>query len=157
VNENLTAVGPPQWTEADLKLARATQLNFRDPSRRAAVSADTPALSARIEPLADTPTKGASSTDVGDISWFVPVGNLMVASYGYGLPTHSWPVAAASGSSIGDKALLVAAKTLAGSAIDLYRDGARLQRVREDFRKARGDAPWQTLIPAGQQAPKAVR
>jgi aminobenzoyl-glutamate utilization protein B len=157
VHENLTAIGPPQWSEADLLLARATQTNFVDPSRHGPPNADTPALSARIEPLMDKPLKGASSSDVGDISWFVPVANLMVAAYGFGLPTHTWPVVAATGSPIGDKALVVAAKTIAASAIDLYTDPARLERVRVDFKRARGDAPWQTLIPEGQRAPIAVR
>ena len=157
IHDNLTAVGPPQWTEAELQFARATQTNFGDPSRRGPMKDATPALSARIEPLADTPGRSASSTDVGDVSWYVPVANLMVAAYGYGLPTHSWPVSAATGSSIGNKALLIAAKTIAASAIDLYQDPARLQRVREDFKRVRGDAPWQTLIPEGQKAPARVR
>ncbi len=157
VHENLTAVGPPQWSEAELRLARATQMNFADPSRRGPLEAGTPALSARIEPQMDKLAKGASSSDVGDISWFVPVANLMVAAYGFGLPTHTWPVAAATGSSIGDKALVVAAKTIAASAIDLYTDPALLQRVREDHKRVRGDAPWETLIPAGQKAPVTIR
>ncbi len=157
VHDNLTAVGPPQWSDAELRLARATQTNFADPSRRGPLKEGTPALSARIEPLMDKPTKGASSTDVGDISWFVPVANLMIAAYGYDLPTHTWPVAAATGSSIGDKALVVAAKTIAASAIDLYTDPALLQRVRDDYKRARGEAPWETLIPAGQNAPATIR
>jgi aminobenzoyl-glutamate utilization protein B len=157
VHRNLLAVGPPRWTEEELRLARSTQTNFQDPSRRAPPKDGTPALAAGIEPLPTTPSKGASSSDVGDVSWFVPVANLFVASFGYGLPQHSWPVVAATGSSIGDKALLVAAKTIAASAIDLYRDPSLLRRVREDWRRARGDSPWQTLIPEGQAAPATVR
>ncbi len=157
VHTNLAAVGPPQWSEADLALARATQMNFSDPTRRGPPPPGTPALAAGIEPLSDTPIRGASSSDVGDVSWHVPVASLLVAAYGYGLPTHSWPVAAATGSSIGDKALLVAAKVIAASAVDLYRDPELLQRVREDYRRVRGDAPWQTLIPAGQVAPTSIR
>lgn len=157
VHENLEAVGAPRWSEAELRLARATQLNFSDPSRRGPPPEGTPALAPGIEPMPTAPGKGASSSDVGDVSWFVPVANLFVASFGYGLPQHSWPVVAATGSSIGDKALLVAAKTIASSAIELYRDPARLERVRADWRRARGDAPWQTLIPDGQKAPAAVR
>jgi aminobenzoyl-glutamate utilization protein B len=157
VHENLEAVGPPRWTEAELRLARATQLNFSDPSRRGPPPEGTPALAPGIEPMPTTPSKGAASSDVGDVSWFVPVANLFVASFGYGLPQHSWPVVAATGSSIGDKALLVAAKTIASSAIELYLDPARLERVRADWRRARGDAPWRTLIPEGQQAPASVR
>ena len=87
----------------------------------------------------------------------MPVGNVMVASYGYQLPTHSWPVVAATGSSIGNRALLVAAKAIAATAIDLYQDPALLSRVKADFVATRGERPWQTLIPAGQAAPAKVR
>ena len=156
VYSNLQEIGPPQWTESELEFARQTQLNFLDPSRNGRKAPEM-ALSSRIEPLPENPIRGSASTDVGDISWFVPVANVMVASYGYGLPTHSWPVVAATGSSIGNRALLLAAKTLVNSAIDLYTDQQLLDRVKADFRQTRGDQPWQTLIPEGQVAPARVR
>jgi aminobenzoyl-glutamate utilization protein B len=156
VHRNLTAIGPPAWSEQDLAFARATQRNFRDPGGTRYDQSPTP-LSDRVEPLSEVPIRGAASTDVGDVSWFVPVGNVMVAGYGYGLPTHSWPVAATMGTPIADRALLTAAKTIAASAIDLYLDPELLARVQADFRAARGEAPWQTLIPEGQVAPASVR
>ena len=155
-HENLTAVGAPVWNDQEIAFARATQLEFRDPSR-GATPADTPALATGIEPLADAPSPARASTDVGDISWFVPVGGLRVASYGYGLPTHSWPVVAATGTSIGTKALVTAAKTIAATAIDLYTDPKLLAAVKADWKQARGEAPFQTLIPENQRAPKQVR
>jgi aminobenzoyl-glutamate utilization protein B len=156
MHANLTAIGPPAWSEADLAFARATQENYAA-NALSQLPPDAPALHAEILPLPPEPIKGSASTDIGDISWFVPVGNVMVAGYGYGLPTHSWPVVAASGSSIGDRALVVAAKAIAATAIDLYRDPELLATVQADFKATRGDAPWQTLIPEGQQAPRKVR
>lgn len=155
VHRNLTAVGPPQWTEVERTFARKTQqvfATFQGKSYRNEV-----ALSSVIEPLAEQLSKPQASTDQGDISWFVPTGGLRVASYGYGLPIHSWPVVAATGTSIGSKALLVAGKSLAATAVDLYTDAALLQRVKADWQAARGDAPWKTLIPEDQQAPARVR
>ena len=126
-------------------------MEFQDPFGRAIGDDDTPALATHIEPLPDQPTPARASTDVGDISWFVPIGGLGVASYGQGLPTHSWPVVAATGTSIGTKALVTAAKTMTATAIDL------MARVKADWRASRGDAPFETLIPDGQPAPKSVR
>lgn len=156
MHENLSAIGPPDWSDAELAFARKTQQGFLAGQGKQ-LPADRPALHADILPLADEPIRGSASTDVGDISWFVPVGNVMVASYGYQLPTHSWPVVAATGSAIGNRALLVAAKAIAATAIDLYRDPEQLARVKADFAATRGDRPWQTLIPEGQGAPAKVK
>jgi len=156
-HKNLTAIGAPKWEKQELAFARTTQLEFQDPFGRAIGDDDTPALSMTIQPLADEPTPARASTDVGDISWFVPVGGLGVASYGYGLPTHSWPVVAATGTTIGTKALVTAAKTITATAIDLYTDPAFMARVKADWRESRGDAPFRTVIPEGQAAPASVR
>ncbi len=156
-HKNLTAIGAPKWEKQELAFARTTQLEFQDPFGRAIGDDDTPALSMTIQPLADEPTPARASTDVGDISWFVPVGGLGVASYGYGLPTHSWPVVAATGTTIGTKALVTAAKTITATAIDLYTDPVFMARVKADWRESRGDAPFRTVIPEGQAAPASVR
>ena len=155
-HKNLTAIGPPVWEEREVAFARTTQLEFQDPFGRT-ISDDTPALATIVEPLPDEATPARASTDVGDISWFVPVGGLRVASYGYGLPIHSWMVVAATGTSIGTKALVTAAKTITATAIDLYTDPDLMERVKADWRASRGDAPFQTIIPEGQAAPLSVK
>jgi aminobenzoyl-glutamate utilization protein B len=155
VHNNLTAVGPPKWDELERDFARKTQAAFGSNQGR---SYDNEiALHAAVEPLAERLSEPRASTDQADISWFVPTGGLRVAAFGYGLPIHSWPVVAATGTSIGTKALVVAGKALAATAVDLYTDPALLARVKADWRQTRGDAPWTTLIPEGQMAPATVR
>lgn len=154
--KNLTTVGIPKWDEKDLAFAASTQREFKDPFGFDYTKAGI-AMSPKIEPLADIPRKGDSSTDVGDISWFVPTVGFMVATYGYGLPTHSWPVAAAAGSPLGDKALVVAAKVIAATAIDLYTDPDLMTRTKKEFTNTKFALIWQTLIPEGQNAPASVR
>ena len=149
VHRNLQTAGAPTWTKRELAFARKTQEEF---GRIADI-----ALSAGVEPLPAQADPALASTDTADISWFVPTGGLRVASFGYGLPLHSWPVVAATGTSIGTKALVVAAKALAGTAVDLYSDPKLLARVKADFAETRGDEPWQTLIPEGQKAPNKIR
>ncbi len=155
-HKNLTAIGPPVWEETEVAFARTTQMEFQDPFGRT-ITDETPALATIVEPLPDEATPARASTDVGDISWYVPVGGLRVACYGYGLPIHSWMVVAATGTSIGTKALVTAAKTMAATAIDLYTDPELMERVKADWRESRGDAPFQTIIPEGQSAPLTVK
>ena len=150
-------LGQPQWTPTELAFAVTTQKEFKDPFGFDYTKAGI-ALSTKLEPLNDVfEPGGQASTDVADISWFVPVGGLTVASHGYGLPMHSWPVVAATGTSIGTKALATASKVLAATAIDLFTDPQLLAATKADFKKVREPLTWRTAIPEGQMAPKSVR
>ncbi len=149
LHRNLELVGAPHFSEEEKAFARQTQAplgrEFEKP------------LSEGIEPLPDVPGQSRGSTDTGDISWFVPVGRLRVASYSFGAPGHSWQIVACTGGSIGEKGMMVAAKTLAASAIELYTSSDLLQQVQADFKKIREPLNFLTLSPEGQQAPKAIR
>ncbi len=149
IHRNLELAGPPSFTEQEKAFARETQ----QPLGRVFDLA----LSETIEPLAAQPSQGLASTDVGDVSWTVPVGQLNVAAYTFGAPGHSWQIAACTGMSIGEKGMLVAAKTLAGTAIDLFESPALLEKARADFHAIRDPQTFLTLIPEGQVAPKAIR
>jgi aminobenzoyl-glutamate utilization protein B len=97
------------------------------------------------------------STDQGDLSWRVPTGSLMVASYAFGAPGHSWQVAAATGTAIGDKAMDVAARTLAATGFDLMTQPDLLEQARASFRQAREPLVFDSLLPADARAPTAIR
>ncbi len=149
LQRNLERVGAPSFTGEEKEFAAKTQADLpRKPEK---------ALSEEIEPLSDQPEQGMASTDVGDISWFVPVGQLAVASYTYGAPGHSWQIVACTGTTIGEKAMLVAAKSLAGAAVDLYASPELVRKAKEDFDGIRKPLQFVTLIPEGQKAPKTIR
>jgi aminobenzoyl-glutamate utilization protein B len=79
-----------------------------------------------------------SSTDVGDVSWVVPTAGFTTATWVPGTPAHSWQAVAAGGMSIGVKGMLVAAKTLALTAIELLTQPEIIQRARTEFEERRG-------------------
>ena len=149
IQRNLELVGAPRFTEEEQAFARRTQ----QPLDRAFDRA----LSEIIEPLEARPSQGVASTDVGEVSWVVPVGQLNVAAYTFGAPGHSWQIAACTGMSIGEKGMLVAAKTLAATAVELFESPALVDKARADFRVIRDPLEFTTLIPEGQLAPKAIR
>ncbi|MDX2225097.1 MAG: amidohydrolase [Rhodospirillaceae bacterium] len=156
IHKNFAAIGPPVWDETEVEFAATTQRNFKDPFGFDYSKAPY-TLHTGLKPLAETLGEGIASTDVGDVSWFVPTGGFTVAAMGHGLPMHSWPVVAATGTSIGTKAMMVAAKVIAATAVDLYTDPAALKRVKADFKTIREPLTWQTAIPDGQMAPVKVR
>src|SRR5206468_9339001 len=107
-------------------------------------------------PAKPYPAKGGS-TDVGDISWHVPTSGVGTVCFAAGSPGHSWQNVAAIGSPIGHKGMMVAAKVLALSAIDLLQNPKELEEARKDFQERMKDRKYTTRIPRGQKAPKSIR
>ena len=149
INDNLQAVGPPQFNDKEKAFARETQKDFASKADRA--------LFEGIEPVPEAPGQGMASTDQGDLSWYVPTGGLTVAAYAFGAPGHSWQVAASTGMSIGEKAMTVAAKTLAATGYDLLTQPALLEQARASFREIRDPLEFHSLLPDDAHAPTSIR
>jgi aminobenzoyl-glutamate utilization protein B len=148
INDNLQAIGPPLFDDNEKAFARETQKGLASIADRA--------LFEGINPVPAEPGQGMASTDQGDLSWHVPTGSLTVASYAYGAPGHSWQVAASTGTSIGEKAMTVAAKTLAATGFDLMTQPALLEQARASFREVRDPLEFRSLLPEDARAPKAI-
>jgi aminobenzoyl-glutamate utilization protein B len=148
VHENLDFVGAPKFTEEEKAFARKTQETL-SPKPEQALSED-------IEPLTEEPGQRASSTDLGDLSWHVPSGSLTVAAYSFGAPGHSWQVVACTGMSIGEKAMVVAAKALAATALDLMTNDSLLEEVRQSFHEVRDPLTFTTLLPEDARPPESL-
>jgi aminobenzoyl-glutamate utilization protein B len=153
VLRNFKKVGAPRFDEADLDLARQLQTAIRaDFGLKAAKP-----LNDTVEDLAAAPYQEAGSTDVGDISWHVPTSGLTTACFAAGSPGHSWQNVAAIGSPIGHKGMMVAAKVLALSTVDLLQDPVVLKGAKADLQTRLKDRKYTTIIPKGQKAPKSIR
>jgi len=110
--KNIEAVGMPQWSDDDQKLAKALQ---RD------IGAKEDGLRTKVEPLeepAKNPT-GGGSDDVGDISWNVPMVYLMYPANIPNMPGHSWPNAVSMATPIAHKGSIAGAKVQAMTALDV--------------------------------------
>jgi aminobenzoyl-glutamate utilization protein B len=59
-----------------------------------------------------------------------------------GAPWHHWDVASCAANPIGVKGMLVAAKVLAASAVDLLRDPAAVAAAKAEFAKATAGKPY---------------
>jgi aminobenzoyl-glutamate utilization protein B len=96
----------------------------------------TMSTAAEIQPFERRATY--ASSDAGDVSWTVPTSTLSTATWVPGTAAHTWQAVAADGMSIGKKGMMVAAKTLALSALDLITDADRLTAIRAEFARRRG-------------------
>jgi aminobenzoyl-glutamate utilization protein B len=108
---------------------------------------------AEVAPLAEErPSAGGASSDVGDVSWNVPVASFGTAAFVPGSAGHSWQNAAAVGSTIGTKGLVNAAKVFALTAIELYTNPKLVSGVKAEFEARRGkDFRYTPLL--GDRAP----
>ncbi len=99
----------------------------------------------------------SASTDAGDVSWMVPTAALVAATFVPGVPAHSWQATACAGSSIGRKGMLVAAKSLALTAVDLYTNPANLAAAKASFEQRRQGHEYRSRIPADHLPPLTYR
>ena len=94
-------------------------------------------LEALGEQVEQTPEdQELGSTDVGNVSQVIPTIQPTIAlTERPEVVCHSAAFAEAAGGPPGDRALILAAKALALTALDLFADPARLRRVQEEFRR----------------------
>jgi aminobenzoyl-glutamate utilization protein B len=149
VNKNLQIVGGLTYT--------AEEKSFAETLRKTMDLDGTPPLGseAKIQPIRSDISSG--STDVGDVSWNVPVADLVTATWVPGTPAHSWQSTACSGYSIGRKGMIVAAKTMALTAMDLFADQKLVEQAKANFKKHRGNMEYRSRIPQDKKPPLNYR
>jgi len=145
MDEKLHEVGGVEYTESERAFAAKIQSSFEGgPSRPLGSESE-------IDDFSVLPA-GGGSTDVGDISWVVPTAGLGTATWVPGTSAHSWQAVAAGGISIGSKGMMVAAKTLALTAIELYQRPDVIAAAWDELRERRGpDFTYVSLL--GDRAP----
>ncbi|WLD11317.1 amidohydrolase [Planctellipticum variicoloris] len=152
IQNNLERVPRPQFTAAEQEFARRIQETLAQSPAGFNVGFDD-----RVHPLNPGTELGKGSTDVGDISWFIPTGGLRAACFAAGSPGHCWQNVAAIGSTAGDKGIHYAARVLAATGLDLLEDPELLAAARADFQRRMKDRKYTTLIPKGQKVPSRIR
>ena len=131
MNKSLERVGGFTYTPEEAKFAEEIRTTLTDPPDVVIGSQE------RVRPMR-TGAVNSSSTDLADISWNVPTVSVTTATFAPGVPAHSWQATACAGSSIGVKGMMVAAKSMALTTVDLFSDPAHLQKARAEFEEKRG-------------------
>jgi aminobenzoyl-glutamate utilization protein B len=63
-----------------------------------------------------------------------------------GTSAHSWQAIAAGGTDIGIKGMMVAAKTIAYTAIDLFTNAELIKKAKEEFKTSKGSYQYKALL-----------
>ena len=130
MHEKLSTVGGVDYDEADEKFADALAKSLPNGIYNRAQTFE-------IKPF-ETGQRGNGSTDVGDVSWTVPTVGLSTATWVPGTVAHTWQAVAAGGTPIGHKGMIVAAKSIALTAVTLFENPATLVKARAEFDLRRG-------------------
>lgn len=131
MDANLRLVGGYAYTPEEKEFASKIQKTFTTDQLPALESTNV------IQPL--RVSDGSASTDVGDVSWTVPTVGLSAATWVPGTAAHSWQAVAAGGTTIGAKGMMIAAKTMALAAVDIYSNPTIIVDATNEFKKKRGD------------------
>lgn len=144
MHDNLSAVGGITYTPEEKEFADkiAVTLGYEKADLDTALS---------VQPY-KTSANAMGSTDVGDVSFAVPTVGLGAATWVPGTPAHSWQAVAAGGTSIGNKGMMVAAKTIALTAIDIFQDQQLIETAKKEFMERRGPN-FQYIPLLGNRAP----
>lgn len=139
MQRNLDRVGGVKYSAEELQFAKKIQATLNDtfPSAESANA---------IISLQAVPNAGGGSTDVGDVSYAVPTVGLRTATWAPGTPAHSWQAVACGGTELGTKGMLVAAKTMALTAVDLFNDPSIISKAKDEWIKSIGNYKYQALL-----------
>jgi len=141
LQKNLEILGPINYTAEEIAFAKKIQ---------EVQGGEQIGLDGKIHPLKETqehPTGG--STDVGDISWIVPEITLIATTAPPNTAWHGWSVVACGGMSIGHKGMVLAAKSLAMTMVDLFENEQLRKDVRTEFEQRKGSHVYKAYIPEG--------
>lgn len=141
---NMRMIGPPTYSAEELEFASEIAESFPVEHKMAVLKKmkvpdyeryrDVNIASDVVNPIGDGETM-AGSTDVADVSWITPAIEFTTACNVLGAPGHSWQFVACAGSSLGHKSLVFAAKTMAGSVLELMTNPDLLREVKDEHEK----------------------
>ena len=141
VQANLEWLGPVPFTPEEQEFAKEIQR---------ATGVEPKGLDAKVRPWAAPKSDpDGGSTDVGDVSWVVPMLGLSVTTAPLDAPWHAWPTVACAGMSIGHKALVYAAKAMAATLVDLYEDAKTVQAIQAEFKAKTTGIVYKPFVPDG--------
>ena len=158
--EKMAAVDDMKFSEKERQFGRELQGTFPDGSVQRGFDWMQLSTSAELNPAtiddplwegvfphSPTPPLMGGSTEVADVSWITPTGQVTTTCWPLGTPGHSWQTVASSGSSIGAKGMIFAAKAMALAGLDLLTQPDLLAAAQAEFERARGGRDYVSPLP----------
>jgi aminobenzoyl-glutamate utilization protein B len=153
MHANFTALGTPDWDDADRDFAEKIRATLTPEDiisqyKRAGLKPrlDQP-FADEIVPLGLTGEAMLGSTDVGDVSWVVPLVQADGPTIAIGTPFHSWQLTAQGKSPHAKKGMAYVAKVMAATARDAISNPALIEAAKADLAARTAATPYECPIP----------
>ena len=143
LDRNLHLVGAPAFRDEDRAFAR----KLLEGGGRGAQPVGTGVVA-----LPREPTQEAYSTDLGNVSWTVATGRFAVAPSPYVIAPHTWQ-ATVNAATAGLEAIPIAAKTLAATAIELFKTPSAIAAAKKDLAAGSQGHSYKLLTPSSRTPP----
>lgn len=138
MQKELDRVGAPRFDAADQEFARSMQkeLNFEPAG-----------LSTTVMPYT-VKNGGTASSDIAEVAAVVPLAELGIAVRPLGTAAHHWAQTSCAAHPLGRKGMIVSAKVLGASLVDLLQDPAQVKAAKQEFQKATQGKPYVSPLAA---------
>jgi len=143
---NIDRVGMPDWSEADIALAKAAQQEM---------GVNEIGLRTEVDTLSESDQgMGGGSDDIAEVSWNVPTIRLRYPANIPGMTGHHWSSGIAMATPIAHKGSNAGAQVIAMTAIDVLADPELVAEAWRYHREVQTkDIKWVSLIPEGTPPP----
>jgi len=133
MDSSLRHYGGIEYNRQEQRFAEELVSNFETPPRRQLGS------EREIDEFSEEIYQGKGSSDVGDVSWMAPTVGVRTATWVPGTSAHTWQAVAGGGTSIGDKGMLLAAKSMGLTAVKLFDKPELIEAASSEWQELRGD------------------
>ncbi|MNV32030.1 p-aminobenzoyl-glutamate hydrolase subunit B [compost metagenome] len=162
MHENMVALGPVAFDEADIAFAKRIQDTFTDEAIKSSIrlyqikgdvfsnrkiDGSTP-LHLGLRDFEGQSHFRAGSTDVGDVSWVTPTAQCWTPAWAVGTNPHTWQVVAQGKSSAAHKAMAHAAKAMASTGLALMISPELLANAKREWQEKTEGSKYVCPIPA---------
>src|SRR5256714_8188482 len=144
MQKEMDRVGPPKFDDKDQTYAKALQKE---------IGVEQAGLATNVVSYGPN-HGGTASSDLAEVSAVVPLAELNVVTRPLGTAAHTWGQTACAAHPLGLKGMMVAAKVLGASMVDLLSDPKQIAAAKEEFQKATKGKPYQS--PLAQDAKPVV-
>ncbi|MEM8499183.1 MAG: amidohydrolase [Pseudomonadota bacterium] len=133
MDESLRSIGGIEYSKKEQRFAEQIVQTFTGKPKLELGSEK------EIVEFTDDIHKSSGSSDVGDVSWMAPTVGLRTATWVPGTSAHTWQAVAAGGMSIGHKGMMLAANSMALTAVKLLQSPDIIKQAKEEWLERRGD------------------
>jgi aminobenzoyl-glutamate utilization protein B len=146
MQHNIDRVGMPEWSEADITLAKAAQRLMGVEER---------GLPTEVDTLREfSQGMGGGSDDIAEVSWNVPTIRLRYPANIPGMTGHHWSSGIAVATPIAHKGSNAGAQVIAMTAVDLLGEPDLVEEAWRYHREVQTkEYQWVSLIPEGTEPP----